>query len=79
MIQQVIKKLATLKRLDQSVEKYTDVTDEDFNIHGILVFIPLEKYDVKVLIPSPHHKTLFESRLPTYGEVLRHREAMLLR
>ncbi|MGO1521258.1 MAG: hypothetical protein ACTHZ1_01880 [Sphingobacterium sp.] len=79
MIQQVIKKLESLKRLDQTVEKYTQITDEEFSVHGVLVFIPLDKFEVKVLIPTPHHKKLFDENIPTFRQVLAHPEVMLLR
>lgn len=78
-MQQVIKKLTALKRLDQRVEKYTQITDESLSVHGVLVFIPLDKFDVKVLIPSPYHHELFDDGLPSFRQVLGHPEAMMLR
>lgn len=78
MIPQVIKKLERLKRLDQQVEKYTQVTDERFQVHGVLVFIPMDRSDVKVLIPAPHHQALFGATPPTFRMVLTHPEVMML-
>lgn len=78
-MQQVIKKLESLNRINDKAEKFTEITDENFVEHGILFFIPLEKYEVKVLIPEPHHKGLFQNGTPTFKQVLNHKEAMMLK
>ncbi len=76
---QIIKKLETLKRINDKAEKFTELTDENFVEHGILFFIPLDKFEVKVLIPSPFHKSIFVNGSPTYKQILMHKEAMLLK
>jgi len=78
-MQQVIKKLESLGKINQMAEKYTQITDENLKEHGVLFFIPLEKYEVKVLIPAPYHKELLAKGNPTYKQILNHKEAMLLR
>jgi len=78
-MQQIIKKLETLKRINEKTEKFTELTDENFVEHGVLFFIPLEKYEVKVLIPAPFHKTIFQNGTPTFKQILNHKEAMLLK
>lgn len=78
-MQQVIKKLEELKRINDKAEKFTELTNENFVEHGVLFFIPLEKYEVKVLIPAPFHKSIFASGTPTYKQVVNHKEAMLLK
>ncbi|MGN5954227.1 hypothetical protein ACP6L2_06390 [Sphingobacterium lactis] len=78
-MQQVIKKLESLGKINQMVEKYTEITDENLTIHGVLFFIPLDKYEVKVLIPAPFHRELLDKGIPTFKQILNHKEAMLLR
>ncbi len=76
---QVIKKLEALNRLNEIADKFTELNDEKFIEHGVLFFIPLERYEVKVLSPAPFHKKLIASGNPTYKQVLTHKEAMLLK
>lgn len=78
-MQQVIKKLESLKRLNDKAEKFTEIIDENFLEHGVLFFIPLEKYEVKILIPAPHHKAILLNGTPTFKQVLNHKEAMMLK
>ncbi len=78
-MQQVIKKLESLKRLNEKAEKFTEIIDENFLQHGVLFFIPLEKYEVKILIPAPHHKAILQNGTPTFKQVLNHKEAMMLK
>lgn len=67
-MQQIIKKLEALHRINDKAEKFTEITDENFIEHGVLFFIPLEKFEVKILIPAPHHKTIFQNGTPTYKQ-----------
>lgn len=78
-MQQVIKKLEALGKLNQMAEKYTQITDDKLVIHGVLFFIPLEKYEVKVLIPAPFHSEMLAKGNPTFKQILNHKEAMLLK
>ena len=78
-MEQVIKKLKTLNRLEDQVEKYTLVIDDKQVEHGVLFFIPLDKFVVKVLIPAPFHQTILQDKLPTFKEILNNRHAMLLK
>ncbi|WP_197091606.1 hypothetical protein [Sphingobacterium endophyticum] len=75
----MIKKLESLKRLNEKAEKFTEIIDENFLQHGVLFFIPLEKYEVKILIPAPHHKAILQNGTPTFKQVLNHKEAMMLK
>lgn len=78
-MQQVIKKLESLKRLNEKAEKFTEIIDENFVEHGVLFFIPLEKFEVKILIPAPYHKAILQNGTPTFKQVLNHKEAMMLK
>ncbi|MGH2623303.1 MAG: hypothetical protein ACRDE7_06540, partial [Sphingobacterium sp.] len=72
-MEQIIKKLKSLNRLDDQVEKHTLVIDDKQIEHGVLFFIPLDKFSVKVLIPAPFHQSFLQDKLPTFREILNHR------
>jgi len=78
-MEQVIKKLKSLNRLDDQVEKHTLVIDDKLIEHGVLFFIPLDRFVVKVLVPAPFHIALLQDKLPTYNQILHHTHAMLLK
>ncbi|MGJ1204863.1 hypothetical protein [Sphingobacterium lactis] len=76
---QVIKKLESLNRINNKAEKYTHVTDDKAVVQGVLFFVPLEKFEVKILIPAPFHESLFQNGNPTFKQLLNHKEAMMLK
>ena len=79
-MKQIIKKLEELKLINQVAEKFTELTDENFVEHGVLFFIPMGKYEIKVLVPAPFHKSIFnDGTPPTYKQILGHKEAMILK
>ena len=78
-MQELIKKLTAEKVINQPVAKFTRLTDENFEQHGVLVFIPMGKYEAKVLIPPPFHQELFGGEVPSYKTILTHKQAMLLK
>ncbi len=75
----LIKKLEKSKKLGEKVSKYTQIIDDKSVSHGVLFFIPMDKFEAKVLVPAPFHESLFLNGDPTYQQVLKHKEAMMLK
>ncbi|MVZ65163.1 hypothetical protein GQF61_04810 [Sphingobacterium sp. DK4209] len=78
-MQLLIKKLEKDKKLGEKASKYTQIIDDKSVSHGVLFFIPMDKFEAKVLVPAPFHENLFLNGDPTYKQVLNHKEAMMLK
>lgn len=80
MLSLLLNSLKQANKLDLPVEKYTMLVNEKMETEGILSFIPLDKKQVKVLLPAPYHKDLLElSETFTYKNLLLHKEVIILK
>lgn len=78
-MQLLIKKLEKENKLKVKASKYTQVSDEQGTIQGVLFFVPTDSRESKVFVPAPYHESLFTHGDPSYQQVLNHKEAMLLK
>ncbi|NQD70791.1 hypothetical protein HP439_08685 [Sphingobacterium shayense] len=78
-MEQLLKLLTANKMLNEPINKFTLLIDEDGSEHGALFFIEIGSRKYKIMIPSPHHKSLVENGSPTAKRIVDHKEAMLLK
>lgn len=80
MLNIIINSLQQVNKLDQPVEKHTMLVNEKSETEGILYFIPVGNKVIKVLLPAPYHSDFVNSSaLPTYRQLLKHKEIIVLK
>lgn len=80
MLSTLLNILKQANKLDLPVEKYTMLINEKTETEGILCFVPMERKEIKVLLPNPYHKDLLELSTPfTYKHLLSHKEVIILK
>ena len=76
----LISKLKESNTLHNIAQKYTLIVTENEEEHGALFFIPVGGKEFKVIIPAPYHKEFLDTpHITTYGRILNHNEAAILK
>lgn len=63
---------------NDKIKDYTLIVDDKGQEHGMLFFLKINDKQYKIMLPSPHHEKWRNER-PTYQQILKNEEAMLLK
>ncbi|MCY4779013.1 hypothetical protein ORI89_05085 [Sphingobacterium sp. UT-1RO-CII-1] len=64
--------------LSEKLKEYTLIVDDKGQEHGMLFFFKINGRQYKIMLPTPHHMVWKDER-PTYQQLLKNKEAMLLK